>query len=180
MLSYFPPILRRVREYRAVADAQQPEMERLWDAFSRLYIESFVLKATAHGIGKWEAILGLHPRETQSLEERRFAVLSRLTETLPYTLPWLRRVLDTLCGAGSYQLSMDGFVMNLKLALYLKNNLDAIKEMLERILPAHIKFSIGLLYNRHEMLGRFRYGELSGMSCCGLREKELPAQETLN
>lgn len=170
---YLPPFLRPVRDYKAVLDSEQAEIERLWDGCQKALGDQFIRTASEYGIGRWEKMLRISPRGTQTPDERRFAVSSRFMEALPFTLPLFRRALDALCGKDGYSFSVDGLTVTVALALANKSNFDDVAAFLERALPANLGVDILLKYNRHELLKPFRHEALQARTHNQIRNEVL-------
>ena len=100
LIDYLPPVLQQTREMQAVMEGEQPAVAGLWDAWKTVLDALFVRYANEQGLARWERMLGIRPRGTDSMEVRRVAVLARLNEQLPFTERTLRLMLDGVCGPG--------------------------------------------------------------------------------
>lgn len=98
LIDYLPPVLQQTREMQAVMEGEQPAVAGLWDAWKTVLDALFVRYANEQGLARWERMLGIRPRGTDSMEVRRVAVLARLNEQLPFTERTLRLMLDGVCG----------------------------------------------------------------------------------
>ena len=159
LLEYLPPAFRDAPMLRAVLDvAEQPELERLWSAAEDVERDQFLLTATENGIARWEEMLGIAPLASDTLEDRRFCVLVRLMEELPYTWGKLKEMLLKICGADGYTASLTAGVykVTIRVALGQSGSEQAVMNMLRRVLPANMTLDYSLLYNR--------YGDLEGMT----------------
>lgn len=104
---YLPEGLRGVRELSAIMDAETPEFSSLSVAQRRMLDDQFVMTASESAIRRYEQMLGI-PRTTKdSLDDRRLKILVKLNNQLPYSMGWLRNKLDTLFGAGNYEIIRD-------------------------------------------------------------------------
>ena len=106
LIDYLPPVLQQTREMQAVMEGEQPAVAGLWDAWKTVLDALFVRYANEQGLARWERMLGIRPRGTDSMEVRRAAVLARLNEQLPFTERTLRLMLDGVCGPGGYTLEI--------------------------------------------------------------------------
>ena len=102
LINYLPYVVRDYAEFKGISEAEQPEFESAWGSSDDLLNNQFISTAGNLGLSRWEKILGITPKGTDTLEDRRFRILTRLNEELPYTLPQLRNILETLCGSGNY------------------------------------------------------------------------------
>ena len=102
LINYLPYVVRDYAEFQGITGAEQPEFENAWAAADDLLSNQFIKTAGNLGLSRWEKILGITPKGTDTLDDRRFRVLTRLNEELPYTLSQLRIILENLCGKNNY------------------------------------------------------------------------------
>ena len=99
LIDYLPYVIRDYAEFQGIMGSEQPEIEKAWNTTDDLLDNQFIPTAGNMGLSRREKILGITPKGTDSLEDRRFRILTRINEELPYTLPQLRNILETLCGS---------------------------------------------------------------------------------
>ena len=172
LIDYLPQILREVREFGSIVQVEQPEVVSLWTELDNVLDDQFINDATENGVKRWENILGIYPKATESLDTRKFRVLTRLNEQLPYTYKGLQQQLISLCGDNGYtiELKKDDYTLIIKIKLYAKNKYDEIKSMLARIVPANIVVDLSILYNSHKELSTLTHSQLSTYTHEQLRE----------
>ncbi|MDF2989444.1 MAG: hypothetical protein K0R50_4954, partial [Eubacterium sp.] len=107
ILNYLPEFLTEFREFRELAAAENPELLSIWGILEDVLKDQFVADSTENGIKRWETILKIFPKGSDTLDIRKFRILARLNEKLPYTKRTLERQLTVLCGE-------DGYSVNLK------------------------------------------------------------------
>ena len=106
LIDYLPPVLKKVREYQAITNAENPEFQQVFDTSEEVLSNLFIHDATEYGVGRWEKILGIIPKATESLDARKFRILTRLNEQLPYTMRTLKQQLEALCGKDGYSIEL--------------------------------------------------------------------------
>ena len=104
---YLPPILLETTEFNLLCGAEQPEIDALHDCADAVLAAQFISTAPEFAVARYETIFSITPGDTDTLDDRRFRVLLRISDQLPYSMGWLRRKLDTLFGAGNYQIIRD-------------------------------------------------------------------------
>lgn len=174
LIEYLPLFLRDCAQLQGIAEVEQTEFVRAWSAAEALLDDQFVPTAGRAGLARWEKLLELSPKGTDTLEQRRGAVLARLNERLPYTLPRLRELLDTVCGAGHCTAAVEDYTLTVTVALEAKEKYDTVASLLERVTPCNLALSLIQRYNTHGELGRFTHGGLSRFSHHQLRNEVLP------
>lgn len=130
---YLPIVVRGYDVYQAITAAQQPEIDRLWACVDDVRENQYLSTAGELGLSRWEKILNIVPKGTDSIKERRFRIFARINEELPYTLPQLRRMLETICGVGEFtaELQENSYILIVRVGLAAKNNYDDVKSLLE-------------------------------------------------
>lgn len=172
LINYLPYFLRGVREYKCImTDGEQPEINLLWKAIENTMKDQFISDATANGVQRWERILGIVPKGTLSLDERKFTILTKLNEKLPFTFTTLRERLETLCGEDNFSVVVDGFSVIVRVALAAKNNLADVDDLLKRMIPANMVIDLSIKYNPHEDLRTYTHEQLNAYTHEELRNE---------
>jgi hypothetical protein len=70
LTGYLPAALKEVREYQALAHGEQPEIFNLFAEIQIALDNQFIETSTKYGIRRWEKMLGVVPKGTDTLEER--------------------------------------------------------------------------------------------------------------
>ena len=176
---YLPPILLKTYEFPLLCDTEQPEIDRLRDAADAVLDAQFLSTAGEYAIQRYEKIFGVVPQDTDTLDERRFKVLTRINTQLPFSVRRLRQQLATLCGEDGYKLELDGgkYTLTVKVALTAKRNQQAVEELLADIVPANMVCTTSLLYNQHADLTCFTHAQLALLTHFEIREEVLPDGE---
>jgi len=174
LIEYLPHIIRDVREYKAIMnDAEQPEMVDSWGAVEDAMNDQFIVDATENGVKRWEKILGIVPQATLTLDERKFTILTRINEQLPFTLRTLEESLKSLCGEDGYvvQLQANEYILVVKVALVAVQNYNDVERLLQRIVPANMIIQLSIIYNTHEVLEAFTHQRLHNYTHYQLRNE---------
>lgn len=176
---YLPPILLKTYEFPLLCKTEQPEIDRLHDAADAVLDAQFLSTAGEYAIQRYEKIFGVVPQNTDTLDERRFKVLTRINTQLPFSVRRLRQQLETLCGADGYKFKVSGgkYTLSVKVALTAKRNQQAVEELLADIVPANMVCTTSLLYNQHADLTRFTHAQLALLTHFEIREEVLPDGE---
>ena len=168
-------VIRDYAEFQGIMGSEQPEIEKAWNTTDDLLDNQFIPTAGNMGLSRWEKILGITPKGTDSLEDRRFRILTRINEELPYTLPQLRNILETLCGKGNYSADVEEgtYQLLVKIGLAAKNNFNDVESLLNRVVPQNMVVTLLQLYNTHAELGRFTHAQLAAYTHNQLRNEVL-------
>ncbi len=176
LTDYQPDILKNVTEMRAIMNAETPLIQAVWDACESCMNDQFISEATENGIARREKMLDITPYATDTLADRRFRLLSRYNENTPYTRKSLVNMLETLCGKDGYQLTIltSEFTVKVRVALTVRKQTDSVRELLERILPYNMVFSVELLYNIWQQFKSYTWAETEKFTWTELKEEVLP------
>lgn len=77
LVDYLPLIVKKIKEMRAVCEAEQPFFSDAETEIENILCRSFVSKADLKGIERFEKVYGITPEEKSTLEERRVNILIR-------------------------------------------------------------------------------------------------------
>ena len=143
------------------------------------YHTSLLVRATGTHIGE---LLGLGNVDYEVIVVNMFAhyltavnLFTRINEELPYTLPQLRNILETLCGKGNYSADVEEgtYQLLVKIGLAAKNNFNDVESLLNRVVPQNMVVTLLQLYNTHAELGRFTHAQLAAYTHNQLRNEVL-------
>ena len=175
LIDYLPPVPKEVREFQLIMEAEQPEISDLWDTHTDALNDQFIESSTENGVFRREQMLKISPKSTDTLDDRKFRLLTRENEQLPFTMRGLERQLATLCGDDGYNVELQGDIFNLivKIALTAKSMFNDVVDLLDRIIPANLTIDLDLEYNQHITLSGFTHRQLSAFTHDQLRNEVL-------
>jgi hypothetical protein len=160
-------------EIQKIMNAEQAEIDLLWTATENALSDQFILEATENGVSRWESMLHISPKGTDTLDERKFRILTQLNQELPYTLRKLERMLENLCGVDGYSIMVNSaeYQVEVKLALSNEGNYEEVKNVLKKMIPANMVQVITILYNPHNLFTQFTHEQLSTYTHNQLRKE---------
>lgn len=140
LINYLPPVLREVLEFQAINEANEPEIAAAWDALDRLMANQFLETADNAGVTIWERELGIHPKDTDTLDARKVRIKSMWNLELPYTITWLRQWLSAVADGLPCEASIrDGYTLDIQTQWDKDGQVESIKNLLEQgIIPANL------------------------------------------
>lgn len=149
LIHYLLPFMQEYKEMQEIMNAEQPEIDLLWGTTEGVFADQFILDATENGVSRWESMLGISPKGTDTLDERKFRILSKLNQELPYTLRKLEQVLATLCGSDGYSIKLNAakYEIEIELGLGNHNNYEEVERTLKAMIPANLTQVVTLLFN---------------------------------
>lgn len=175
MLFNAPDVIMNIKEMQVIFDITDKMAELLDKEAEKLENNIFITSACEEKIAKMEKILKIEKLDTDTLEDRRFRVKSRILSKLPYTYRVLKRQLDALCGAEDYVLNVDveNEIVTCLIELRRKTMFESVREVLEDIVPLNMVIELNLRYNQYGLLKKYTYGMLNKYTWKQLREEAL-------
>lgn len=175
LIEYLPGVLREIKEFKALSAVENTEVIRLWEELENLLDDQFVNDSTLNGVKRWERILGIKALDTDTLSDRKFRILTRLNEQLPYTYTNLEAQLNLLCGRDGYKLILDSsaYALTVKVALTVKKKYAEVSNLLDRVVPCNIVITLLLMYNQNSTLHQYTHVQLRHKTYGELREEVL-------
>lgn len=157
-----PFVIENIDEIRAIYNAEEKTGSKLETEIESKDFDAYIRTATEYGISRRESILKIKPQDTDSLEDRRFRVLSKWYDDYPYTYNDLIARLDNLLGKGNYTIVVLPEEMELRCLVELtrKQMFSDFEKLLEDIVPLNITIDVGLRYNQHNRLQNFTHKAL--------------------
>ena len=154
LIDYLPPVLKEVRELKLVNQVLQDEVDTLWGSFDDALNEQFIKDdaSTAYAASRWESMLGIIPKSTDTLGIRKFRILTRIGSDVRYTLKALKQQLETLCGVDGYILSVSGYTLTVRVALGIAEQYTEVQTLLNLAVPANMIIDLSLLYNTYDII----------------------------
>lgn len=143
MKRYFPRFYDGYVEIDAIIDTEDKAFEEIGANFRRAINNQFIKLADEAGISAYEVLFDvIADPSTETLEERRDRLLNRVSVIPYYTTIFLRNRLDSLIGAGLYNLIIDYDNYTLYLESAAKNQLyyNEIAVLMSNIKPCNIVF----------------------------------------
>lgn len=171
LIEYLPEFLQEFREIKIILEQEQKHAEDVNDAKESVFNNNFIETLTPEGCERWEKSLELTSRNL-TLPERRNQILGRFAEQRPYTMRTLRNQLTAICGEDGYTCEMyeDEYILKVRIKMHMDGKYNAVKTLLDRIVPANVLIDLSLLYNTWGQLAGKTWGELSGYTWRQIKE----------
>lgn len=175
LLSYQSNIIQQIREFKVLSEVEKAQHECVWQAVEDAINDQFANTLSTNGCERWESIMAIQAKDTEDLEFRRFRILSRLNERLPYTYRMLELQLRTLCGDSGYTMVLrnDEYTLIVKIALASRNKYSDVESTLRKYVPANIVLDVSLMYNTWNKVKTMTWDRVSMLTWEQLREEDI-------
>ena len=173
LIDYLPLFMQDYREMAVIMETEQTEIDRLWVEAENALADQFILEATENGVKRWESTLGISPKDTDSLDERKFRILTKMNQELPYTLRKLEQALTNLCGNNMFSIKVTAseYHVEIKLGLINQNNYQEVVDVLKKMIPANMTQYVQIMYNGNNVIAQFTHAELTAYTHDQLRNE---------
>ncbi len=171
-INYLPLVLQDIREFKVITSCDDVENSEINICIEKLYNDQFI-STTEKAIKRYEDMLGIVSKGTDTLEDRQFRILAVYNKQLPYTKTVLERNLANFCGNNGYHLNLDyvNKILTVKITLIAKSMFNTVKDYLEAVIPLNLIVELSLLYNQNKMFTQYAHEELKKWTHNQLREE---------
>ena len=140
LLLYLPQFIQEYKEIKHIMNVENPEIQSLEDETEFLKDNQFILYCNEDGISRFEKLLGIKASADDTLKSRISRVTVRWNDTIPYTWKVLMQKLNTICGAGNYELlaDFDNYTLTVKTHLNLYGATDDLDNILDYMIPCNL------------------------------------------
>ncbi len=147
---HLPKYIQDYKEISNIMSSENPEFQIASDKSEKVFNNLYIKYCDEDGIKRYEKILNITSSSNDTLNARISRVLSKWTESLPYTHKTLINRLNAICGANNYSVKLTN-----DYKLLLVTHFEDIKqipillEMLESFVPANLLVLLNNSLNRN-------------------------------
>lgn len=98
MNSYYPQVIQCIAEFKAIIDAEYPEIEKLSDGVQRVIDDAYLLTMSEERITEWETMLSIKPLPDSTLEDRRDVIIARIRGQGKLNTALINKIVNTFTG----------------------------------------------------------------------------------
>ena len=145
LIECMPLFLQSIREYQLIFNVEDKEIEKLKEQIEKVLKETIVKTAESYGLDRYEKIYNIQ-NNTTDIPVRRYTILSKINNRLPYSLNWLKNKLNNTIGKDNYKIDIDYNNYSIKIeimALY-KDIALLLNMDLKEQLPANLQITVNL------------------------------------
>lgn len=137
---YYPNIMKEVREFKWIATVENPELLLLWGTLGEVLSNQFIADLLVSGAERWETILKIRAKDTDTMEIRRARILAKINEDIPYTHRSLEQKLTAIYGENMTTVDIDysRYAVSVTLDLSMMPNITTVDRLLQVIIPANL------------------------------------------
>lgn len=172
-INHLPPFVREYSEIIKITEVEDVELNKLNKDINKLRDNQFFLYCDEKGVEYFENMLGIQPKKSETLEERKSNVFTIWNIEVPYTYSYLVNMLDNICGNDGYILELinNEYLLKVGLTLRERNKTEVLIKMFDRVLPCNIVYTIYIDFNKYGDFRKMTHGEMRKYTHLELREK---------
>ena len=146
---YLPEFISEVKEFQELNKVCSVEIDTLRSKIELLQDNQFIESANAEGLRRYEQMLGLS--SNNDLETRRFNILNKYNSTIPFTMMWLKNMLNTTLGKGNFLLDMNykGYTLTIGIVASKEHFVSMIYDDLRKKIPCNLVLNVTTLEAIH-------------------------------
>ena len=174
LIDYLPNFMKDVEEMAIIMNASEPEIENINDNIDGILADLFVIGCSQEATKRYERIVQIIPKLTDSLEKRQYDILAIYNQTLPFTLESLQEKLNAICDKDGYTIEMiyEKFILNVQLILSKKHLELTVRNLLEWIVPVNLIINLTIDYNKWKDLKKYRWKDLKKYRWFDIKESK--------
>lgn len=145
LIEYMPLFLQDIREFQEIFKVEDKEIEKLKEQINNVMEEVIVTTAKGYGLDRYEKIYNIQ-NDTTDVETRRFNILSKINNRLPYSKNWLINKLNNTVGEENYTLDIehDNYSIKIGAIALFKDIAILLNKDLREQLPANLIITVNL------------------------------------
>lgn len=190
-IEHYPDRWRKLKEIQAISNTDVVPLpndgvdvhtlQHLWSCMEQELNNAFITTsgdnpgADEHACSRWEKMLGIIPSNEATLDDRQFAIYTRLFQMVPYTYEKIRNTLASILGEEKTTIDIDVENQTVKVIMTLGSRfkIDSIGELMDSIVPANMILIMDIDHTTHDDLSKYAHDELTPYTHEEIRITEL-------
>lgn len=129
LYEYLPFFVYNTKEFIELFKILQPKIDSLFIETDKRLTDMFVLGCSEYATKRYEKIVGIMPKLTDSLEKRQLDILAIYNEVPPFTYERLEEMLEALLGKDGFKMSLDipSYYLKIVLGQFTRNYTQTVK-----------------------------------------------------
>lgn len=157
-LNELPHYYSTIREFKELSQIVAQDWEKIDQALELVTQEQFIMTSSEAGIARRELEFGIVADPVnEPLRFRKLRLLSYIQSNPPFTLEYLKNMLDSLLGENNHEIFLDVDIFEMELSVYSPEAIyyKEVERLAERIVPLNIDLITSIILIREYMILRF-------------------------
>lgn len=159
LMEMLPSYYRGIREFEALTETETAELDQLQTGVLVVEDDQFIFSSTEVAVARRERMFGiLADPSTETLDLRKKRLLSRMQSNPPYTIRYLKTLLDTLVGEDRHEIMLDRALKEIEVLIDVDSAplRKEVNRLLERVLPLNLDVSTAIRIMKERLVLKVR------------------------
>lgn len=137
---YIPPVVDDTENFEEIAKNENIELNLVNKELNNVFSDQFIEDATENGIKRLEKITKLYPKTSDTLEDRRIALLLKYNLQLPYTYRTLLNKLIAIYGIDGFEVELinNDYILSIDVFSNNWNVFSNVADNFRKMLPCNL------------------------------------------
>ncbi|UNI72503.1 MAG: tail protein [Chaetfec virus UA24_244] len=143
LIDYLPYVVQDFKEFQGITTGEQPEFELAWDSHDEVFTNQFIDTMGNYGLSRWEKMLKISPKGTDTLETRRARIKARLSNFIPYPIRAFIQMLTAIANGEPFTLTLEpeSYLLEIMTEWSASGQVEGLEYLIDNILPCNIAIS---------------------------------------
>ena len=155
-----PSALVGIPDLEQLYDSADSQIEKLNEEIEQMDEDVYFDNMSEQRVKRWETMLSITPKDSDTLDERRFAVQSRVVDKLPYSYRIILSDLHALDPYATMEIDWETLKVSVGVALISQSMAGDIQTLLEKKLPLNMLYEIFIIWNRWQSIKNKTWGQI--------------------
>lgn len=140
LIDYLPYVVQDFKEFQGITTGEQPEFELVWDAHEQVFNNQFIDTMDDYGLSRWEAMLKITPKGTDTLDTRRARIKTQLNNFVPYPIRVFAQMLTAIANGEPFTLTIEpgSYLLEIVTQWGASGQVEGLEYLIENIVPCNI------------------------------------------
>ena len=140
LINYLPYAIRDFAEFQGITTGEQPEFKLAWDAREEVFANQFVGTALDYGLSRWEKMLNITPKGSDTLESRRARIKAKLNNFVPYTIRAFARMMTAIANGEPFEIAIEpgSYLLSVATRWTTSGQHEGLEYLIKHIVPCNI------------------------------------------
>lgn len=144
LINYLPYEPRKYAEFQGIATGEQPEFELVWDSEQEVFDNQFIDTALDYGLSRWEKMLNIFPKGTDTLETRRARIKTKLNNFVPYSFRVFIRMLTAISNGDPFSVSIEpgSYLLKIETQWGASGQMEGLEYLIKEVVPYNLALNV--------------------------------------
>ena len=140
LIDYLPYVVQDFKEFQGITNGEQPEFDLMWDAHEQVFNNQFIDTMDNYGLSRWETMLKIAPKGTDTLDTRRARIKTQLNNFVPYPIRVFVQMLTAIANGEPFTLTIEpgSYLLEIVTEWGASGQVEGLEYLIENIIPCNI------------------------------------------